>query len=78
MPLYQLILQDSSEVPSETLQFIAGDLRAALTFADRHTAPLPAELWCEGKRVCKLELSDTAGAWVIVGQSATSAVNKGG
>lgn len=65
MPLFQLILKSSPDSALETLQFIAGDVPNALRFANRHTSQLPAELWCDGQRVCRLEYEERIGSWII-------------
>jgi hypothetical protein len=70
MPLFQLIMQTSPQADPEALQFIAGDVPSALVFADRHTSSLPAELWCDGARVCRLEYSEQTGKWNVAGRQA--------
>ncbi len=71
MPLYQLTMQSSPQSAPETLQFIAGDVSSALTFANRHASSLPAELWSDGRRVCWLEYDEESAAWVVAGSTET-------
>lgn len=66
MPLFQLVLQTSPDLAPETLQFIAGDVPNALTFANRHTSEFPAELWCDGRRVCRIQFERRTRSWVVV------------
>jgi hypothetical protein len=78
MPLYQLTLQPTPQSVSETLQFIAGDLSSALTFANRYPSPVPAELWSDGRRVCLLVHDEKAGSWVVADPGVKPAVERGG
>lgn len=78
MPLYQLTMQSTPQSAPETLQFIAGDVPSALTFANRHTSSVPAELWSEGRRVCRLELDEKTGSWVVADPAAAPTVERGG
>jgi len=78
MPLYQLTMQPTPQSAPETLQFIAGDVPSALTFANRYPSPVPAELWSDGRRVCRLEYDENTGSWVAADPAAKSAVERGG
>lgn len=78
MPLYQLTMQPTPQSAPETLQFIAGDVPSALTFANRYTSPIPAELWSDGRRVCRLVHDDSTGSWVVADPGEKSAFERGG
>lgn len=65
MPLYQLTMQATPQSAPETLQFIAGDVQSALTFVNHYTSPVPAELWSEGRHVCRLDYDKQSGSWGI-------------
>ena len=75
MPIFQLVIQSSEDVPYETLQFIAADVPGALTFASQYRSPLPAELWQGGKRVCTLIYSEQDASWVIASQDSEQKTN---
>lgn len=65
MPLYQLTLPTNSQSDIETLQFIAGDVNSAITFANRYSSTHPAELWSDGRRICRLQYDEAAGTWSV-------------
>lgn len=69
MPLFQLTMQPTPQCAPETLQFIAGDVANAITFANRYTSTIPAELWSDGRRVCRLEYDEPTGSWVVADQA---------
>lgn len=78
MPLYQLTMQPTPQSAPETLQFIAGDVPSALTFANRYTSTVPAELWSDGRRVCRLVHDENTGSWVVADPATQPAVEREG
>lgn len=78
MPLYQLTMQPTPQSAPETLQFIAGDVPSALTFANRFPSPVPAELWSDGRRICRLVYNKQAGSWVVTDPGSKPAVEREG
>jgi hypothetical protein len=65
MPIFQMIIRPSLEEPHETLQFIAANLRGALSFANQYRSPAPAQLWQDGICLCDLVYSENDGAWKV-------------
>lgn len=78
MPLYQLTMQPAPQSAPETLQFIAGDVPSALTFANQYSSPMPAELWSDRRRVCQLIHDEKTGLWVVADPGEMPAIERGG
>ena len=56
MQHYQITLADAS--PLEAISFEAASLTEALAKVAMHRSSVPAELWCDGKRLGRLEQLD--------------------
>lgn len=65
MPLFQLTRQQSPDAPTETIQFDAADEETALIIAKRHASSVPAYLWSEGRRICRLLGNSSSGSLTV-------------
>lgn len=57
---------ESGRADSTTIHFEAADAGAALGIAFSYARDRVAELWCDGKRLCRIEYpSEGGGFWLI-------------
>ena len=64
MQNYTLVLRHSAEGRTRAIHFTARDPSRALALAHRHNFGGSAELWVNGKRLCRLHHSPL-GFWTI-------------
>ncbi|WDF70888.1 hypothetical protein [Novosphingobium sp. KACC 22771] len=65
MALFQLTKQQSPGAPIETIQFDAADEETALIIARRYVSSVPAYLWSEGRRICRLLGNSSSGSQIV-------------
>lgn len=68
MPSYRLNYHARSggEANPLSIAFEAPDVSAALNIAFRHAGNRAADLWCDGRMLCRIECPDESGGfWLI-------------